>query len=236
MSTQRDYEGEELDLFEAARRWKGYWSSRILPHIGQEVLEVGAGFGVNTPYLFGAGRKRWMCLEPDPKLVARIPDQLRNYPWFPLVETKLGTLTDLPVGLTFDTLLYIDVLEHIEDDHREMKAAFARLKPKGNVIVLSPAHQSLYTEFDRSIGHYRRYSKSTLLACTPPGSRLVDIFYLDSLGLLASMANRLALRQSMPSSKQIDFWDRYLVSNSRWVDPILGYNLGKTVVSIWSRD
>jgi len=235
MTTERAYEGAELDLFLAARNWKAYWSRKIRPHIGASVLEVGAGFGSNTPYLHGESHTRWVCLEPDAALVARIPDHLREYPWAGTIETRVGTLQDIPEAETFDTLLYIDVLEHIDDDHAEMKRALAHLAPGGRIVVLSPAHQWLFTPFDRAIGHFRRYSKSTLRACTPPGARLLELYYLDAVGMLASCANRMLLQQSMPTAAQIGVWDRWLVTNSLWLDPLLGFRLGKTVVGVWTK-
>jgi len=235
MSTERAYEGDELDLFLAARNWKQYWSRKIRPHIGASVLEVGAGFGSNTPYLYGESHTRWVCLEPDAALVARIPDHLREYPWAGTIETRVGTLQDIPETEKFDTLLYIDVLEHIDDDHAEMKRALAHLAPGGRIVVLSPAHQWLFTPFDRAIGHFRRYSKSTLRDCTPPGARLLELYYLDAVGMLASCANRMLLQQSMPTAAQIGVWDRWLVTNSLWLDPLLGFQLGKTVVGVWTK-
>jgi SAM-dependent methyltransferase len=235
MTTERAYEGGELDIFLAARHWKSYWSRKIRPHIGATVLEVGAGFGANTPYLFGDSRRRWLCLEPDAALAARIPDHLKDYPWAKSIETRVGTLQDIPAGEKFDTLLYIDVLEHIEDDRAELRAALAHLAPGGKIIVLSPAHPWLFTGFDRAIGHFRRYTKASLRDCTPPGARLVELYYLDAAGLLASCANRLLLHQSMPTAKQIQFWDRWLVLNSLWLDPLLGFQLGKTVIGVWTK-
>jgi SAM-dependent methyltransferase len=235
VTTVRDYEGAELDLFLGARRWKTYWSGKIRPHIGRTVLEVGAGFGSNTPLLYSPSCQQWVCLEPDAALVARIPDQLAEYPWSAKIETRVGVLNDLPADGSFDTLLYIDVLEHIEKDADEMQAALGRLRPGGKIIVLSPAHPWLFTEFDREIGHYRRYTKSSLRAVTPQGARLTELYYLDAVGLLASTANKLLLHQSLPTAGQIQFWDRWLVTNSLWVDPILGFSLGKTVVGVWTK-
>jgi SAM-dependent methyltransferase len=234
MSTERDYEGGELDLFLAARNWKAYWSRKIRPHIGQTVLEVGAGFGSNTPYLYAGSHRRWLCLEPDAALAARIPQHLSAHPWAHAIEIHVGTLQDIPIEERFDTLLYIDVLEHIEDDRAELRRALAHLAPGGRIVVLSPAHQWLYTPFDRAIGHFRRYTKASLRACTPPGARLLELYYLDAVGLLASSANRLLLQQSMPTPAQIVVWDRWLVTNSLWLDPLLGFNLGKTVVGVWT--
>jgi len=236
MNTDRPYEGGELQLFANARGWKTYWSGKIRPHLGKAVLEVGAGLGANTGFLLGPHQESWLCLEPDASLTARIPATLADQTWRGIVKTFTGTLRDLPPGGVFDTILYIDVLEHIEDDHGEMRAALARLKPCGKIVVLSPAQPGLYTEFDRAIGHFRRYTRKTLRACTPPGATLIELYALDSFGLMASVANKLLLHQSMPTSGQIAFWDRWLVSISRWTDPLIGFSLGKSLVGVWQKN
>ena len=233
MNENRPYEGKELELFATARNWKTYWSGKIRPHLGKSVIEVGAGLGANTPFLLGAKQESWLCLEPDASLTAQIPQTLSAHPQREIVKTFTGTLRDLPPDETCDTILYIDVLEHIEDDHGETRAALARLKPRGKLVVLSPAHPWLFTEFDRAIGHYRRYTRKTLRDCSPPGGSLIELYALDSVGLMASVANKLLLHQSMPSLKQVEFWDRWLVSTSLWTDPLIGFSLGKSLVAVW---
>jgi SAM-dependent methyltransferase len=236
MSADRSYAGKELELFAQARHWKSYWSGKIRPHLGKSVLEVGAGLGANTPFLVGPEQGRWLCLEPDAALTAQIPATLADLPGRGIVQTRTGTLRDLPANETFDTILYIDVLEHIEDDHNEMRLALTHLLPKGKIIVLSPAHPWLFNEFDRALGHYRRYTRRSLRACTPDGATLLEIYALDSCGLMASVANKLFLHQSLPSPKQIAFWDRCLVSLSRWTDPLIGFSLGKSLIGVWQRN
>lgn len=233
MTEHRAYEGNELELFAAARGWKKYWSAKIRPHLGKSVLEVGAGLGANTPHLVGSNQESWLCLEPDAELCSQIPQTLAGRTWRDIVTTITGTLRDLPPETTFDTILYIDVLEHIEDDRGEMRSARARLKSGGKIVVLSPAHPWLFTEFDRAIGHYRRYTRRSLRGCAPPEANLVALFALDSFGLLASVANKLFLHQSMPTARQIAFWDRRLVPVSRWTDPIIGHALGKSLIAVW---
>src|ERR1700735_4007492 len=130
MSTARPYEGHlwnESEKAATAVNWKGYWSGKIKKHLGAVVLEVGAGLGSNTPYLLGSGQRQWICLEPDPQLSARIPESLAAHLNRDRVEARLGVLQDIPATPAFDTIVYIDVLEHIEDDAREMADAFARL-------------------------------------------------------------------------------------------------------------
>ncbi|MEZ5365893.1 MAG: hypothetical protein R2748_27060 [Bryobacterales bacterium] len=127
------------------------------------------------------------------------------------------------------------MLEHIEDDRAEVRRAAERVEPGGRLIVLGPAHQFLFSEFDQAIGHFRRYTTGMLEALTPPGLEVEKSFYLDSAGILASLGNRLLLRSSMPTPAQIRVWDRYLTPVSRVLDPLLLRRLGKTAITIWRR-
>lgn len=145
-----------------------------------------------------------------------------------------GTLAEVPEGERFDTILYIDVLEHIEDDRAELARSARRLKPGGHLIVLSPAHQFLFSPFDAAIGHYRRYSRASLLAAAPKGLPVARAFYLDSLGMALSLANRALLRAEYPTLAQIRLWDRAIIPVSRLVDPLFRYALGKTVIAVWT--
>jgi len=103
-----------------------------------------------------------------------------------------------PRGPRFDTILYVDVLEHIEKDYAEVALSARRLKPGGHLIALSPAHCWLYSPFDQAIGHFRRYTKQTFAGLTPPVLEIICLRYLDSVGMLASLGNRLILNRSMP--------------------------------------
>jgi hypothetical protein len=117
----------------------------------------------------------------------------------------------------------------------EAQAAAKHLKPGGKLIILSPAHQWLFTPFDKAIGHFRRYSRTSLSKIGPEDCVEVKVIYLDSAGMLLSLANKLLLQQSMPTIKQILIWDRWVVPISKLLDPILFFNLGKSVVGIWKR-
>jgi SAM-dependent methyltransferase len=227
------YVGKELDLFATAVRWKSYVRRQVAPYIGRDVLEVGAGNGGTTRVLCKPDVNRWVCLEPDPALAGRLQQAIAAGELPGPCEARVGTLADLDSSQRFDTLLYMDVLEHIEDDRAEMVGAAGRLRPDGHLIVLCPAHQWLFTPFDASIGHFRRYTKRAFRDLTPPGLQLIRLVYLDSVGMLASLTNKLLLRQSMPNAGQITVWDRLMVPLSCLSDPILGHSVGKSVLGIW---
>ncbi len=224
------YVGDELELFSRARNWKSYFCAQIKPFLGAEVVEVGAGLGGTTRVFLqdGSRHQRWLCLEPDAELCA----QIQGLPAF--CEVQCSTLEGVAEECC-DSILYIDVLEHIEHDRAELELALGRLRPGGHLIVLSPAHQSLFSPFDQAIGHFRRYSLKQLKDCGPAGARLVCARYLDSLGFFLSLANSKLLRQSMPTPRQIGFWDTVVVPISRRLDPLLGYRFGKTVLCVWQK-
>lgn len=233
--TDYTYIGSELELFQAATNWKSYFRSRLAPYLGREVLEVGAGLGGTTRLLCRGEQQRWVCLEPDAQLTDRLTEAIEAGDLPSCCEAVTGTLEQVRPFPSFDTLLYIDVLEHIEDDREEVVRAAERLHPGGHLIVLAPAHGWLYTAFDRCIGHYRRYTRKSLASLTPADLTLVKLAYLDSVGLAASLGNRLVLHSSMPNRRQIRVWDKLMVPLSRVIDPILGYRVGKSVLGIWRK-
>ena len=230
-----EYVGDELDLFSEATNWKQYWSRSISRYIGTNVLDVGAGIGATAHLLASPSMDRWVALEPDPSLAARISEDVTAGRLPESTEVQVGLVEDLPVDESFDTIIYADVLEHIQDDRSELERAARHLRPGGHMIVLSPAHQSLFTPFDEAIGHFRRYNRASLREAGARDMELVDIFYLDSVGVLASMANRILLRSAHPTRGQIKVWDRLMVPVSRAVDPVLGRNFGKSIIAVWRR-
>ena len=229
------YVGQELELFALAVHWKEYLRLQIQPWLGAQVLEVGAGIGATTRILFSAGCRRWVCLEPDPAMAHHLQESINAGKLPGKCEVLTGAVADVAPQDLFDSILYIDVLEHIEDDAAEIRRAAEHLNPGGRLIVLSPAHQFLYTDFDRSIGHYRRYNARMIKALTPNTLTLQRLRYLDVVGTCASLANVLLLRQSMPSERQILVWDRWMVPVSRWIDPLFAFALGKSILAVWTR-
>jgi len=229
------YLGNELELFEHATAWKKYYGRFLAPFLQGNVLEVGAGIGGTTRTLCDGSQKKWVCLEPDPDLFASLQNKIKAGQLPDCCLPVKGTTGDLQPEEKFNAIIYIDVIEHIEKDADELSRAASLLAGGGYLIVLVPAHQSLYNAFDKAIGHYRRYNKKMLKKAAPGNIGLVKIRYLDSCGLLASLFNKYLLKQSYPTLKQINFWNRFMIPVSKIADFILNYNAGKTVIAIWRK-
>jgi SAM-dependent methyltransferase len=229
------YVGSELELFAQATNWKRYVASRVRPELRADVLEIGAGLGTTTRTLCNGRQRRWLCLEPDAQMAAALESAIAAGQLPACCRVQAGTLADLDPAERFDAILYVDVLEHIADDRAELETAAGHLAANGKLIVLAPAHQWLFSPFDRAIGHYRRYNKKLLREIGPVSLTCRCLAYLDAVGLVASLGNRWLLGQSMPSARQIWLWDKLMVPISRFVDPLLGHRLGKSILAIWEK-
>ena len=238
MNKDHRYIGSELNLFALALNWKAYIKQQIGHYIQGHVLEVGAGIGETTKVLMSGHEASWTCLEPDRRLAEKIALTLENgYCTQNLRLSIVGGDIDHPAcDREFDTILYIDVLEHIENDQIAIEIASRKLKKNGFLIVLSPAHPYLYSPFDAKIGHYRRYNRKRFKALTPVNTEVIRIRYLDCAGCLASLGNKVLLKAGMPSKNQIIIWDRLMVPISRVFDSVLGYRVGKSVYSVWQKN
>jgi hypothetical protein len=234
-STQIVYESLDLELFAQATNWKRYWAERLRPFIAGKVIEVGAGLGVSTEFAYNDECTDWLCLEPDPANASRLARRIANGELPKTCRARAGVLSDLDRSVLAETILYVDVLEHIEDDETEMRVAAAHLALHGHLVVLSPAWNYLYTAFDKAVGHHRRYRKADVKRLGVPGLASRSVFFLDSIGLLASLANRVLLKSPMPSPEQIAFWDRVLVPLSSHADPLFRGRVGKTIVMVWQK-
>ncbi len=230
------YIGDELKLFANAVNWKRYYGSVIRGWFGPRVLEVGSGIGETTRHLCTGAHRQWLCLEPDSGFCDTIRDKVSGGQLGPCCSVFNGTTEDLLGGdLRFDTVLYIDVLEHIRDDRAELERAARLLDDGGRVIVVSPAHNFLFSPFDRAIGHYRRYDARGIREACPDALEIRRIAYLDSVGMLASLANRVLLSQSSPTMEQIRFWDGVMVPLSKVLDPLLLHRFGKSILAVMTK-
>lgn len=230
-----EYQGKELELFERAQNWKKYFASFISPYIRGDVLEVGAGIGGTTKVLCNGQQSKWICLEPDENQVYKIralilSDELPSY-----CKAFKGTLKEYKSKDLYDVVLYIDVIEHIKDDKEEILLATQFLKTGGTLIILVPAHQWLFSPFDQAVGHYRRYDKNSLRTITPSSMVVRKLFYLDVAGVMASIVNKLLLKRSYPTQKQIYFWDKFIIATSKKVDFLTKGFCGRALISISER-
>jgi SAM-dependent methyltransferase len=180
-------------------RYNNWLWEQVAPFIGQRVLEVGAGIGTMTRYLLG--RDMVVATDVSPIYLERLKATFEGHP--DVVVKPLDAAAPLAEGLqafNLDTILCLNVLEHIEDDEAALKGFAALLAPGGRVVLIIPALKRLYGEIDKAIGHYRRYQKGEIEEkLRRAGFHIEETRFFNTLGIPGWYLNSCLLkRQAVP--------------------------------------
>jgi len=228
-----EYRGSELELFAEAVNWRIYWQRQATPFLGRNVLEVGAGIGTITRDLCRAPVERWVALEPDPKMAARLGAERRAGRLPPACEPLCGTIAMLGPEERFDTVIYIDVLEHIEDDREALRRMSAILQPGGVIVLLVPAFPALYGPIDKQLGHHRRYTRKSLRKlAAAAGLHVKSAHYMNAIGFFGWWINAHLLRREAQSASQIGIFDRYIVPLSSRLEGLVPPPFGQSLLAV----
>jgi glycosyltransferase involved in cell wall biosynthesis len=148
-----------LKLLQKASRYNGWVYEMLKPYLGREILEVGSGIGNMTRYFVGHGRVTASDISPF-----CLRELQRTYSEYETVKVRTLDISrnSYPELEMYDTIVCLNVLEHIEDDVDALRNMHKLLKPKGRLVLYVPANPRLYCEIDRGVGHYRRYVERDL--------------------------------------------------------------------------
>ena len=147
-------------------------------------------------------------------------------------KVKIKNLSFAGKGM-YDTILYLDVIEHIKNDKKEIIKAFRSLKKGGNLVINVPAFQHLYSNFDRDVGHFKRYNKKDFEEIFK-NLRFSSYraFYYDSIGYFLSLMSKLIISNYKNNfEKKIKLWDS-CIWISRLLDKIIFNRCGKSLLLI----
>jgi SAM-dependent methyltransferase len=196
-------------------RYRRYQFDLIAPHCGRSMLEVGAGLGEFAAQFTGLDRLVITDVDPDAvnvlkeRFAERAEVEVRG------LDLTAGEWLDRPV----ETAVAINVLEHFEDDAGLLARLARSVVPGGTIAVWVPAYQSLYGDFDRSVGHVRRYTPATLRAAAVRAGLAVEL--VRPVNLLGGLAWWGAVRMGRAMSPQggaVGLYDRVLVPATRVLD------------------
>lgn len=151
-----------LDAFADAPNFNRWMADTIGPYVGKRVLEIGAGMGNLSRQLI-SGRRRYVATDLDREHMERLKARLAHRP---ALETQIMDAADPQcfTGLReqMDTVVCLNVVEHIKDDLGALKNIHSALEPNGRAIILVPEGQSIYGSLDEALGHHLRYSEELL--------------------------------------------------------------------------
>jgi glycosyltransferase involved in cell wall biosynthesis/precorrin-6B methylase 2 len=222
---------EVLTSIDAASEYADWIAALLEPHVSGDILEIGSGHGVLTERLANFGS----VTATDPS--SRAVEQLRSrFDGHPNVKVLEADAESAPGGRTFDTIVMVNVLEHISDELGALEAVRDALRSGGRLLVYVPAFNLLYSQFDRALGHHRRYRRKTLtLACKRAGLEVIDSKYVNSAGFVAWLVYARGLRQIPTRGWSTKFYDRRIVPRLRRIEDGRGVPVGQSVLCVATR-
>jgi SAM-dependent methyltransferase len=223
------YPIEATEKFDEANFHRKYCMSFIKKYIRGDVLEVGAGCGSFTEDYINDYLQIFLT-ETDNKNFEDLNRKFKEKKNVTISNDKISK-----INKKFDTILYLHVLEHIEDDMEELKSVYKRLKDKGNLIIIVPRHQKLYSNFDKSIGHFRRYELNFFQLDLVNLKRKV-LISIDSLGYILYFLNKLFFKdEKLPSKLKIFIWDKIFTPFTIVIDFLTRYKFGKCIIAVYNK-
>ena len=225
------YDGYELDYFDSAYNFRNYQLKLIKKFLIGNLAEVGPGKGEFLNYY-----KKYLSsirlIEPDKKLFAYLKKKHKNKD----KKIKFENKTINNIKDKFQTIIYFDVLEHIKNDLKEVQNAKKRLKKNGYLIFSVPAYQIFYNEFDKSVGHFKRYNKKDFkIISLKTNLKIKKLFYYDSFGLLLLILNKFFNFSNKNLKNKIRIWN-FFIPLSRFIDLVTFNKFGKSLICIFKND
>jgi SAM-dependent methyltransferase len=220
-----------LEELSQAVRYRRYLFELIEPHLGDSVLEVGAGIGDFAAQL--TGRRRVIVTDSDPVCLSALRERLGGRPEVTVRALELPG--EVAIGAPVDSVVAINILEHLEDDLGALRDLRAAVVPGGTVVLLVPGYPALYGEYDRAVGHLRRYTPATLRRVVEAAGLRVEV--LRPVNLLGGLAWWAAVRmggRARPTPILVKLYDRAVVPLVRFSERLVKPPFGQSVICVAS--
>lgn len=220
---------QTLEQLAAAPNYNRWMFDRLQPWLGDHVLEVGSGIGNLSAFLLD--RRRVVLTDTRPDYLARLRDRFAAHANVAVARLYLPVADGALAAERFDTIICLNVLEHVEDDHASLVLMRRLLRPGGRLVLLVPALPGLYGTLDEALGHYRRYSRPELVAkFQASGLAMRHVEYFNLAGIPGWwFAGRVLRRRLIPAASLR--WYNALVPLFR-LERLLPWRIGQSLIAV----
>jgi SAM-dependent methyltransferase len=237
MSDARVYPGRELEAMSLAVNYHRWILRSIKPFLGRRLVEVGAGTGSFSEMLLECPLERLALIEPSAVMYEQLKAFISNLETGAQVEAYNTTFPEVAeqimAGHSPDSILYINVLEHIQEDEAELSLMRRTLTERGRIFIFVPALSWLYGRFDEAVGHVRRYSKAELEGkCRRAGFKIIESRYFDLVGVIPWYVKYRILKSDRMEPWAVRLYDRYLLHVTKAIESAVKPPLGKNILLI----
>lgn len=214
-----------LSSLEGAVNYRDWLLRLSRPFVAGPVLEVGAGRGTFTPFLAAAGDVT--AIEPSEQLAELLTAAVASQPQ---VHVVVGDLNDVPAAADHRSSVMFNVLEHIENDGEALRQIHERLKPGACLAIWVPAFPLLYSNFDRSVGHHRRYRLRGLKSLVRESGYTIErAHYANAIGWFSWLLFCRILRANPVDGFLTRVFDRFFVPVISRVERVVRPPFGQSV-------
>ncbi len=223
---------ETLESLDGAVNYASWIYDLVAPHLGPRSLELGAGHGTFTGRI--ADRtSRLVAVDISNQFVEVLRARYEDDPG---IEVYRGDIEAAVPHGPYDSAVLINVLEHIQDDDRALRQLLEMLEPGGRLILWVPAFGLLYSEFDRKVGHYRRYTAKALQAqLEQAGYEVRTMRYVNCVGALGWLLMARVLRRTPTVGRPVMVFDRYVIPILRRLEDRYRMPVGQSLFVVAQR-
>jgi SAM-dependent methyltransferase len=234
---QTSYPGTELESMALAINYSRWILERLRPFIGKHIVEVGAGLGSFSQILLETQPDSMTLLEPSPELFPVLKQRLPEIDKRGIARAHSATLVEAFCAANAprrpDTAVYVNVLEHIEDDERELTTLHSILPASGRLLIFVPANRWLMGTMDHQLRHCRRYTLDELTAkCRSAGFRIQLAEYFDVIGIVPWWLKYCLLKSDRMEPQAVELYDRLIVPISKALERVVTPPIGKSVILV----
>jgi SAM-dependent methyltransferase len=234
MSEKHGYAGKDLEAMSFAVNYHRWILSIFAPYLGARVVEVGAGTGSFSELLLEQRLESLSLVEPSTAMYQQLclrmaeSQNVKTYnDVFENVAERIRS-TDRP-----DSIIYVNVLEHIADDVHELNVINKALATGGRIFIFVPALRWLHGSYDRQINHFRRYTRTELeKKCVAAGFKVIASRYFDLFGVLPWWVKYKVLQSNNMELGAVRFYDQRVVPVAKILESSVKPPIGKNVLLI----
>ena len=225
------YSGTELEAVAEARNYYDWIVDSFAGRIGKRAVEAGAGIGtVSDLILRRAVPRELILIEPDGGNAGLLRERFQKDG---RVLVHHGYLEDFASSLKADSVIAVNVLEHVDRDADFLRAAHEALVGRGFLLLLVPALPAIFGSLDRAFDHFRRYTRSGLRKqLLDAGFEIETLRYLNMLGVAAWFASGRIFRRTTLGRGQVRFYDRYVIPALRQIETRFHPPVGQSILAI----
>jgi SAM-dependent methyltransferase len=213
-----------------AKNYRQYEFDMVAPHVGRSMLEIGSGLG-HFAEQFLPRLDRLVVSDFDPYCVEQLRKRFDGRADIDVLHFALPDA--VPMEGQVDTVVLMNVLEHIEADAEALRSLAKVTKPGGRIVIWVPGYMQLYGDFDRKVGHVQRYTPKTLTRTVAKAG--LDIDVIKPINFLGGIAWWAAVRRGgvgYPDPRLVKIYDRTVVPATRLIERFIRPPFGQTVFCV----